>query len=101
MSHTFLSLDMSLIPEATRDNVPTFWKGLFSNDGKRMMIDGRDKKGDLVHPDNTLLKWLQWEADPIKTKNMIIDSSIEYTAKEYESLRNDINSIWYVKEVLI
>ena len=96
MSHTFLSLDMSLIPQATKDNIPTFWFGLFSSDGKRMMIDGRGSKGELVHPDSTLEKWLQWELEPLAAKDIIISSAIEYTSEQYRNSRDDINSIWYI-----
>ena len=44
MAHTFLSLDMDLIPQSTKDNVPTFWQGLFSNDQSRILIDGYNDK---------------------------------------------------------
>ena len=50
MAHSFLSLDMNIIPQSTKDNVPTFNSALFSNDNSRMLIDGRNGKGELVHP---------------------------------------------------
>jgi hypothetical protein len=95
MAHTFLSLDMNLIPQATKDNVPTFYSALFSNDNTRMLIDGRNDKDELVHSWEALLSWLQWEPDPLATLNAIVDNSIEYTFSEYSSLKGDTNSIWY------
>ena len=95
MAHTFLSLDMNLIPQATKGNVPTFYSALFSNDNTRMLIDGRNYKGELVHSWEVLLSWLQWEADPLAALNTIVDNSIEYTFREYSALKDDINSIWY------
>jgi len=97
MVHTFLSLDMNLIPQATKDNVPTFYSALFSNDNTRMLIDGRNDKGELVHSWGALLSWLQWEAYPLETLNTIVDNSIEYTAQELMSLKGDTDSIWYVE----
>ena len=60
MPHTFLAIDMLLIPQSTKRNVPTFWGGLFSNDGvknangewgkepSRMLLDGRNEEGEIV-----------------------------------------------------
>ena len=99
MAHTFLSLDMNLIPQDTKDNVPTFYGGLFSNDGSRMLIDGYNGARALVHPQATLNAWLQWEQDPESTLKIIIDNSIEYTAQQMQIERDDVNSIWYVEGV--
>lgn len=101
MAHTFLSLDMNLIPQTTKDNVPTFYSGLFSNDNSRMLIDGRNGKGELVHSWEAILSWLQWETDPLSTLNKIVDSSIEYTAQEFAALKNDVDSIWCAKQEVI
>ena len=96
MPHTFLALDMRLIPQSTKDNVPTFWDGMFSSDGKMMLIDGYNDNRKLVHPQATLDAWLQWESDPQATLNAILSSAIEYTREEFKAERRDINSIWYV-----
>lgn len=96
MSHTFLSLDMNLIPQATKDNVPTFYSGLFSNDNSRMLIDGRNANGDLVHSWGVLLSWLQWEVDPMATLNLIVDNSIEYTTAEFNAEKSKLESMWHV-----
>ena len=98
MAHTFLSLDMNLIPQATKDNVPTFYSALFSNDNSRILIDGRNDKGELVHSWWVLLAWLQWEVNPLVTLNAIVYNSIEYTAQEFAALKNDVDSIWYVNQ---
>jgi len=97
MAHTFLSLDMNLIPQATKDNVPTFYSALFSNDNTRMLVDGRNDKGELVHPMSVLLKWTQWDSDPEGTIQALLDDAIEYTAAEFNALKNDVDSIWYVE----
>ena len=110
MAHTFLSLDMNLIHQATKDNVFTFWSALCSNDGvmgddgewvvepSRILLDGRNDRGELVHPMEVLLKWTQWDADPEITIQALLDDAIEYTAAEFKSLKNDIHSIWYVEQ---
>ena len=100
MSHTFLALDMSLIPQSTKDNVPTFWGGLFSNDNSLMLIDGYNKNGVLVHPQSVLNAWLQWEPEPQQTQDDLISSAIEYTSQEVLDMKNDVNSIWYVEEIV-
>tara|TARA_R110000772_G_scaffold6315_3_gene22114 strand:+ start:836 stop:1183 length:348 start_codon:yes stop_codon:yes gene_type:complete len=111
MAHTFLSLDVRYkIPKATKDNVPTFWSALYSNDGvkgndgkwivepSRILLDGRNDKGELVHSWEALLSWLQWETDPLITLNVIVDDAIEYTAQEFNTLKNNVDSIWYIEQ---
>jgi hypothetical protein len=101
MPHTFLALDMALIPQSTKDNIPTFWKGLFSNDNSRMLIDGYNGNRELVHPQQTLDAWLQWELDPQVTLSAILSSAIEYTAEEFKAERLDVTSIWYVEPEVV
>ena len=96
MSHTFLSLDMVLIPQSTKDNVPTFYKGMFSNDNSRMLIDGRNKNGELVHPIQVLKAWTQWSDDPQQVIDDIISASVEYTREQIKAEQVDVNSIWYI-----
>jgi len=93
--HSFLSLDMTLIPQETKDYIPNFWLGKFSNDKSRLLIDGYDGQGDLVHPQSQLDAWLQWEDDPQATQELIISTSIEYTKEQIQAEFNDYNSIWY------
>ena len=88
---------MNLIPQSTKDNVPTFYSALFSNDNSRMLIDGRNGKGELVHPMAVLLAWTQWSANPSEAIQAILDDAIEYTADEFNALRSNVNSIWYVE----
>ena len=97
MAHSFLSLDMNLIPQSTKDNVPTFYSALFSNDDSRMLIDGRNGNGELVHPMTVLLAWTQWSANPSEAVQAILDDAIEYTIDEFNALRSNVNSIWYVE----
>lgn len=95
--HTFLSLDMALIPQSTKDNVPTFLLGLFSNDKSRMLIDGYNEQKELVHPQSTFDTWLQWEENPKETLKTILSTFIEYTREQILIEKQDINSIWYVE----
>lgn len=90
---------MSLIPQSTKDNVPTFWKGMFSNDNSRMMIDGYNDKGVLVHPQSVLDAWLQWSDDPSSVQESLISNAIEYTADEIRIEQADQNSIWYIEPI--
>lgn len=98
-SHTFLALNLSLIPQTTKDNVPTFWQGLFSNDNSRMLIDGYNANGDLVHPQATLDAWLQWSVDPQAIQVALLAEASEYTKDEFMTMKADVNSIWYAEEV--
>tara|TARA_R110002012_G_scaffold273575_1_gene459478 strand:+ start:1683 stop:1985 length:303 start_codon:yes stop_codon:yes gene_type:complete len=96
--HTFLALDMNTIPQATKDNVPTFWCGLFSNDKSRMLIDGYISNNVLVHCQYVLDSWLQWESDPSATQELIISNAIEYTYEQVKTMQKDPESIWYIEE---
>ena len=96
MSHTFLSLDMSLIPQETKDNVPTFNSCLFSNDMTRLLLDGRSISGQLVHAMPVLLSWVRWSDNQQEAVDLILSSAIEYTAEEFISLKENPDSIWYV-----
>lgn len=96
MAHTFLSLNMNLIPQDTKDNVPTFWVGFFSNDSSRMLIDGYNEARELVHPQATFDAWLQWSDNPRETQESILSSAIEYTQEEYQENKINPDSIWFV-----
>tara|TARA_R110000772_G_scaffold138690_1_gene247775 strand:- start:1130 stop:1438 length:309 start_codon:yes stop_codon:yes gene_type:complete len=101
MAHTFLSLDMNLIPQTTKDNIPTFYSGLFSNDNSRMLIDGRNDKGALVHPMSVLLSWTQWSENPNEVIQILLDNAIEYTPEEFKSIKNNDGSIWHVEQEVL
>ena len=108
--HTYLALDMSRVPQSTKDNVPTFALGLFSNEPEptRMLLDGYrvgadgsyilDSEGEkvLCHSPKVLGDWLQWSANPIAVQKTLIDKAIEYTREEYLQLKAEPTSIWYV-----
>lgn len=97
MPHTFLALDMDLIPQLTKDNVPTFWQGLFSNDNSRMLIDGYNDERELVHSQVVLDAWLQWEDNPQEVQEQLLSTATEYTTEEIKAEQKDTNSIWYVE----
>ncbi len=105
--HTFLSLDVSIIPKETKEKVDGFWRGKFSNDGKigdngsyevepsRLLIDGYNEKGELVHPQSTLDYWLQWSENPEQIQWELLNTAVHYDQKEIKSLKNNPESIWY------
>ena len=93
--HTFLSLNMDLIPQETKDNIPNFWNTKVSEDGSCVLIDGYNPQGELVITDVTWMQWLQWEANPEATKNLIVSEAIEYTREEMFAAFNDVTSVWY------
>ena len=94
MAHTFLSLDTDLIPQSTKDNVPSYPTGYFSNEGSRLLIDGYDENGKLVHPQATFDAWLQWSDKPQEIQDAILSSAIEYTEKEFKAEKIKPDSIW-------
>lgn len=96
MAHTFLALDMNLIPQWTKDNVPTFWQGRFSNDNSRMLIDGYKENGELVHPQFVLDAWLGGVPNKKEVQAQLIGEAIEYTVQEIKQESTNPESIWYV-----
>lgn len=108
MAHDFLSLDMKKIPAETKANVLNFWKGLFSNDGEydesgkmtkepsRMLFDGYNDKGELVHPQKSIDAWLQWSVNAVELQDSLFGTATRHTKEEFKALRVDVNSIWYV-----
>jgi hypothetical protein len=93
--HTLLALDMNLIPEETKKFVPNFGGNRVSNDKSRMILDGYNEKGELVHPDRTLNIWLQWSDEPEKTRDLLLSTAIEYTKEELIAETKNPDSIWY------
>lgn len=100
---------MTLIPNETKNNVPTFWGARFSNDGvlgmggvytnepTRILIDGYNEDGELVHPDFVLRSWLGWSENHDEIISEILSTAIEYTKDEFIARTKDVNSIWYVE----
>ena len=97
--HTFLAIKFDLIPQATKDNVPLFWDGVFSSDISLLLIDGNSDSGGMVHPMSTLLSWVQWSENPNEVIAGILSDAIEYTYDEYQAEKNDVNSVWYIAPV--
>lgn len=94
--HTFLSLDTDLIPQSTKDNVPSYLTGCFSNDGSRLLIDGYNESGEMAHLQSTFDSWLQWSDNPKEVQKILLAVAIEYTLAELNAERVDPLSIWYV-----
>lgn len=83
--HTYLAIPVSVIPQWTKDNIPTYPLGYFSNDNAYMLIDN-------AHPVVTYQKWLGPNFDQLGN---IISSSTIYTHEQMQELRADPLSIWY------
>lgn len=94
--HTFLSVDMNLIPQETKNNVPTFWLGVFSNDYTRMLLDGKDSEGKLVHSTEVIESWLQWSENPEEVMQELLGTAKEYTKIEILEEQQKLTSIWYI-----
>lgn len=109
--HTFLALDVALIPQQTKDNIPTFWNAVFSKDGvknddgswlkepSRMLLDGYNDNRELVHSNYVLMYWLQWEDDPSSKLSEILSTAIEYTKEQYKTEKLNPLSIWYEEDL--
>ena len=100
--HTFLSVDLSLLPLGVRYSANSKALGLFSNEDEstRLLIDGYligsdgeyllDDGGKvLVHTDGVMNSWSNSHTE-------IIASAIEYTEDQYLAEKSNINSIWYL-----
>tara|TARA_R110001606_G_scaffold362560_1_gene516348 strand:+ start:676 stop:870 length:195 start_codon:yes stop_codon:yes gene_type:complete len=42
-----------------------------------MLIDGRNDKGELVHPMSVLLSWTQWSESPSDVVQSLLDDAID------------------------
>ncbi len=82
---TYLAIPVSIIPEWTKQNVPTYPLGRFSNDGQYMLIDN-------AHPLGTYERWL---GPNIGLLDSIIAASTLLTHDEVVSLSADSGSIWH------
>lgn len=85
MSHGFLILPVAVIPEWTKQNVPTYPLGSFSNDGAEMLIDD-------AHPISTYQKWL---GPNFHLLDSIMAASVKVTGDELKAMRADPQSAWY------
>lgn len=83
--HNFLMIPVSVIPQWTKDNVPTYSAGMFSNDGQFMLIDD-------AHPETTYLRWLGPNADQLPA---VLAASTSITVLEIKQMSADPQSIWF------
>lgn len=84
--HKFLIISVSLIPEWTKTNVPTYPFGRFSTNGEFLLLDD-------AHPESTYLKWLGPNADQLP---IILQSAVTVTRDEFRQMLIDPQSVWYV-----
>lgn len=82
--HNFLMLPVSVIPEWTKQNVPTYNLGRFSNDGQFMLIDD-------AHPLSTYQKWL---GPNINMLDSILAAAIRVTAAEFKNIEESQPDLW-------
>jgi hypothetical protein len=82
---TYLAIPVEIIPDWTKQNVPTYPLGRFSNDGAYMLIDN-------AHPISTYERWL---GPNIGLLDSIIAASEVLTHDEIIALSNDPQSIWF------
>ncbi len=119
MSHNFLALDNSKVPNETKLNVPSYSE-LLSADQSRILIDGYkldangeyvlftgqrlDLDGNLINVVNerviahltlTFQMWLQWSENRQAIFDELLSTAIEYTKAEVIAERKNVNSIWY------
>lgn len=87
MAHSFLAIPVSIIPDWTKQNVPTYSMGYFSNDGSLMLIDN-------AHTEGTYKRWLGPNFNQLPN---IIANSTELSYEQLLQLQNDNNSIWYIE----
>jgi len=108
MTHTFIALNMPLIPLETKKYIPTFWGARFSNDGVKdsegiyttepsfLLLDGYNDSRELVHSMQVLRAWTQWADDPDEVIQNLLDTAIEYTAEEINIEQRDVDSMWFI-----
>ena len=110
MAHNRLVLLMSTIPESVMVLNSRFNLGVFNKDRTKRQIDGYivDENEEyilpkrLCHDENYLLYLCRGEADPYATVQTILHSSYELKVSEYQAMKLDHESEWYVEpEVLI
>jgi len=82
---TYLAIPVAVIPDWTKQNIPTYPLGLFSNDGAYMLIDN-------AHPLSTYEKWL---GPNIALLDSIIAASTVYSHDEINELKLQPDSIWF------
>lgn len=91
MLHNFLIIETALIPQWTRDNVPGYAYGCFSNDGKYILIDN-------AHPLSTYYTWLGQSPDVDNILQQLLLDSTAISEQEILDFRKDPASIWYFGE---
>jgi hypothetical protein len=79
MPDIFLALRTDLIPQPTKDYVPNYADGYFSNDGSRYLFPYYNAGGDLLHPQSTFDNWLQWSENPQEIQNALESTAIQCT----------------------
>lgn len=83
--HRFLILPVAVVPEWTKQNVPTYPQARFSNDGQYMILDD-------AHPETTYRKWLGPNADQLSS---VMSAAVSVTADEFKELESDTGSVWF------
>jgi hypothetical protein len=83
--HNYLIVPTSIIPEYSKNNVPFYDMGRFSNDGTYLLMDD-------AHPLTTMQKWLGPNFAMYDEFRAMCQS---VTAEEFAAMQNDSSSVWY------
>jgi len=105
MANNRLIMMMSTIPDSVAELNSRFNDGIFNADKTKRQIDGYvvDENENpilpktLCHAENYLLYLCRGEADPSAAVQAIIDSSYELKTSDYQLMKLDINSEWYIE----
>lgn len=97
--HTFLALDMDLIPQWTKDNVPNFWDIRRASDNSRILIPAYNEQRKLVHVDEAFQRWLAGVPNKEEVFNQLMATGIEYTESQMIEETNNPDSVWYIAPV--
>jgi len=95
---------MSTIPDSVIELNTRFNKGIFNLDRTKRQIDGYvvDENENVTLPktlcqaENYLLYLCRGEPDPAQCVQAILYSSYELKVSEYKTMKDDLNSEWYI-----
>lgn len=90
--HSYLIINASLIPSQIKSTSQTYAHSLFPLDYSFVLINGFDSNRNLVYP--AVLD--EWSRGDNELKEHLISTANEISKSDYELMRDDINSAWYV-----
>ena len=96
MSHSFLSIPLSKVPQSVIDNMAGE-QLVMSSDGSHIMLDGYNEIRELVYTEETLNYWLREEPEETRAAIVqdILNHSDEYTYSQVQAEYKNPDSVWY------